>query len=82
MTVIETKGLVDNNGNLSLHHPLKIKGKKVRVIIQVLEDANSSEVEERTMIETPDKKQNESGDFESEMEEFSVDEEEDDFSDY
>lgn len=35
---VETTGVVDQNENLHLHHPLKVKNKKVRVVVQVLED--------------------------------------------
>lgn len=49
MTVIETKGTIDENGNLILKHPLRVTNKNVRVVIQVLDNIEEKE---------PKKKQN------------------------
>ncbi len=45
MTVIETKGKIDENGNLILNHPMKIKNKTVKLIVQVLDDLQSKQDE-------------------------------------
>ena len=43
MKAIEANGEIDNEGNLRLNHPLKLKEKKVKVIILIAEEVEETE---------------------------------------